>query len=94
MSLQIEKKLFKFNLMKFNTFFLLIIINWQKSYSLIKIPFKIIKYQEFSNNTINEIAEDISFNIKLLTIINLGEPSQTIEASFDLKLSNYYIKLL
>ena len=77
--------------MKLNIFFLLIIIDSQISYTLIKIPFKITKYQKFSNHTINEIAEDVSFNLKLLSIINIGDPPQNIEVSFDLKLSNYYI---
>ena len=77
--------------MKLNTFILLIVINSQISYSLIKIPFKITKYQKFSNHTINEIAEDISFNLKLLTIFNIVDPPQNIEVSFDLKLSNYFI---
>ena len=72
--------------------FLLILINIQNIHSLIKIPFKITKYQDILNNdVIDEIVKDILFNYKLLSFISIGDPPQSIEASFNLKLSNYFI---
>ena len=67
------------------------LINLQNIHSLIKIPFKIKKYQNILNQDIEEIAKDILFNYKLLSFISIGDPPQTIEASFNLKLSNYFI---
>ena len=84
MSLKFKKHLF-LNL------FLLMLINLQNIHSLIKIPFKITKYQNILNQDIEEIAKDILFNYKLLSFISIGDPPQTIEASFNLKLSNYFI---
>ena len=80
--------------LKFNIIFclyLLIIINHQIVCAIIKIPFKIVKYQKLSNQNINQMAEDISLNFKVISLIKIGEPQQEIEASFHLKFSNFYI---
>ena len=94
MSFKNEKRYYIFSFMKINIsyiFLLLIIINPQIIYSLIKIPFKIAKYQKLLNENLNKIVEDNSFNLKLLSFVNLGDPLQNIEVSFNLKLSNYFI---
>lgn len=94
MSLKIVNFLSNISSLSYNfslNLFLLIIINSQNIYSLIQIPFKITKYQNILNQNIEEVAKDILFNYKLLSFISVGDPPQTIEASFNLKLSNYFI---
>ena len=71
--------------------YILIIANYQISSSIIKIPFKIKKAYIESNKNINKEIEDKSFNYKLYSFISLGSPPQKIEASFNLKTSNFYI---
>ena len=69
---------------------LIIIINIVSS-SIIKIPFKIIKYESSSNAILEKKVEDMTFNFKLLSLIEIGNPPQKIETLFDLKSSNFYI---
>jgi len=69
----------------------ILIIAKHASTSIIKIPFKINKVDAPSNKKIEKVIEDMSFNFKLYSLIDLGEPNQTIEAVFDLKISNYFI---
>ena len=71
-------------------FFMLIIANYISS-SVIKIPFKINKVHTPLNKKLEKVVEDMSFNFKLYSLIDIGEPHQTIEATFDLKISNYFI---
>lgn len=73
--------------------YILIIANYQIqiSCSIIKIQFKIKKPNIQSYESINKEIEDKSFNYKLYSLINLGSPPQKIEASFNLKTSNFYI---
>ena len=59
--------------------------------TLIKIPFKISQKNLSSKQNINQMMEDSSFNIKLFSLINIGNPPQIIETSFNLGLSNYFI---
>ena len=59
--------------------------------SLIKIPFKILKFHSPPNQRIEKTVEDMTFFFKLFSLIDIGDPPQKIEASFDLKLSNYFI---
>lgn len=72
-------------------FFSLFIIAINVSYSsIITIPFKIIQHK--NNYSKEEKAiEDLSFYVKLISVIEIGRPPQKIEAIFDLRLSNYYI---
>ena len=85
MSINSKCKIYKYFL------FILIIANYQISSSILKIPFKIKKANRQSNKSINKEIEDKSFNYKLYSLINLGNPPQKIEASFNLKTSNFYI---
>jgi len=71
--------------------YILILTNYQISSSIIKIPFKIKKANIQSDKSITKEIEDKSFNYKLYSLINLGSPPQKIEASFNLKTSNFYI---
>ena len=71
-------------------FFMLIIANYIST-SVIKIPFKISKADTSLNKKIEKVVEDMSFNFKLFSLIDLGDPLQTIEATFDLKMSNCFI---
>ena len=90
----INKLLFKFvskNIKISNILFLLIVIHSEIFCSLIKIPFKIITNSHILNQNLNEIVENLLFNYKILSIINIGNPPQEIEASFHIKLSNYFI---
>ena len=78
----------KLNLLFF--FVLIIIINIVSS-STIKIPFKIIKYNNSPNEYIEKTVEDMTFYFNLLSLIEIGNPPQKIDTSFDLKSSNFYI---
>ena len=60
------------------------------SSSLIKIPFKISKSQIFYKS-IEKYIENMLFEYKLYSLIEVGQPPQSIEAFFDLKISNYFI---
>ena len=71
-------------------FFMLIIANYISS-SVIKIPFKINKADTPLSKKLEKVVEDMSFNYKLYSLIDIGEPQQTIEAIFDLKISNCFI---
>ena len=59
--------------------------------SVIKIPFKIIKYESPKDQILEQKVEDMIFFFKLISFIDIGNPPQKIEASFDLKSSNIYI---
>ena len=72
------------------SFIILIIINLSYS-SIIAIPFKILKYESSKNQILEKTVEDMVFSFKLLSLIDIGNPPQKIEASFDLKSSNIYI---
>jgi len=75
-----------------NKIFLLLIISINAVIStIIKIPFKIIKYQKSNDQLLEKKVEDMSFNYKILSLIEIGNPPQKIEAIFNLKLSNIYI---
>ena len=78
---------------KSNKLFLLILIILINiiSSSIIKIPFKILKYKSPLNQRLEKTVEDMSFYFKIFSLIEIGNPPQKIEASFNLKLSNYYI---
>ena len=78
---------------KSNKLFLLILIIHFKliSSSIIKIPFKILKFQSSLNQRLEKTVEDMSFYFKIFSLIEIGNPPQQIEASFNLKSSNYFI---
>ena len=78
---------------KSNKLFLLILIIQINiiSSSIIKIPFKILKYQSPLNQRLEKTVEDMSFYFKILSLIEIGNPPQKIEASFNLKSSNFFI---
>lgn len=61
------------------------------SSTLIKIPFKIKSSKSASNKSIVKILEDMITNYKLFSLIEIGQPPQTIETFFDIKNSNFYI---
>ena len=69
---------------------ILIIINIYFS-TIITIPFKILEYDSPKNQILEKTVEDMVFYFKLLSIIDIGNPPQKIEAMFDLKSSKFYI---
>ena len=73
-------------------FIILILILIIYSYSsIITIPFRIIQYESSQNQILEKKVEDQSFYFKILSIIDIGTPSQKIETSFNLKSPNLYI---
>ena len=71
-------------------FFFLVSINFISS-SIIKIPFKVKKSQNFQEQSKEKSIRDMAFFVKLISSIELGNPLQKIETIFDLKNSNFYI---
>ena len=69
---------------------LIISINLISS-SIIKIPFKIQKSQNFQDQSKEKSIRDMTFFVKLISSVELGNPLQKIETIFDLKNSNFYI---
>ena len=77
-----------------NIIFLILLISKYFVYSsIIKIPFKILKYER-NNQNLEKAVEDMAFYYKLYSTIEIGNPPQNIETTFFLKSSNFYISNL
>ena len=72
-------------------FFLFIVIIGLINSSIIKIPFKILKLNIFKTDSKERQIDNMTFYIKLISLIELGKPLQKIETIFDLRESNFYI---
>ena len=73
-------------------YFILLILSKYFAYSsIIKIPFKIVKYESPNNQKLEKTVEDMAFYFKLFSSIEMGYPPQKIEITFDIKSSNFYI---
>ena len=72
-------------------FFLFIVIIGLINSSIIKIPFKILKLNIFKTDSKEKQIDNMTFYIKLISLIELGKPLQKIETIFDLRESNFYI---
>ena len=72
-------------------FFLFIVIIGLINSSIIKIPFKILKLNIFKTDSKERQIDNMTFYIKLISLIELGKPLQKIETIFDFRESNFYI---
>ena len=66
-------------------FFLFTMIIGLINSSIIKIPFKILKLNIFKTDSKEKSIDNMTFYIKLISLIELGKPLQKIETIFDLK---------